>query len=225
MRPIRSFVLREGRLTPAQERALEELLPRYGIEVGDGALDFHAVFGRDAPVWLEIGFGNGEALHRMAREHPDVDFVGVEVHRPGIGRLLRSVEEDGLANVRVFRGDATELLRDRVGEAALSRVLAFFPDPWPKKRHHKRRIVQPAFVDEIARVLEPGGILHLATDWEDYAWHMREVLDASADFENTTVGWADRPEYRPRTHFEQRGERKGHDVHDLIYRRLEVNHG
>ncbi|MDZ7829044.1 MAG: tRNA (guanosine(46)-N7)-methyltransferase TrmB [Halofilum sp. (in: g-proteobacteria)] len=219
MRPIRSFVLREGRLTPAQDKALAELLPRYGIEPGDGPLDLGACFGRKAPVWLEIGFGNGEALHYMATQHPEIDFLGVEVHRPGIGRLLRAIDDEGLTNVRVFRGDAVELLRDHIGDCTLSRVLLFFPDPWPKKRHHKRRIVQPAFVREIARVLEPGGILHLATDWEDYAWHMREVLDASPEFSNTADGWADRPEYRPRTHFEQRGERKGHRVHDLLYRR------
>jgi len=218
MRPIRSFVLREGRLTAAQRRALEELLPRYGIEV-EGTLDFPAIFGRNAPVWLEIGFGNGEALRAMARERPDVDFVGIEVHRPGIGRLLRAIHENDLANVRVIRGDAGEVLHEHVAAGSLSRVLVFFPDPWPKKRHHKRRLVQPAFVHDVARALQRDGILHLATDWEDYAWHMRGVLDAAPEFENTAEGWARRPSYRPRTRFEERGEHKGHAVYDLIYRR------
>lgn len=218
MRPIRSFVLREGRLTSAQQRALDELMPHYGIDPDAGPFDFRTLFGRHAPVWLEIGFGNGEALHHMAATHPDIDFVGVEVHRPGIGRLLRAIDDDELANVRVFRGDAAELLRDRVGDGSLSRVLLFFPDPWPKKRHHKRRIVQPAFIREVARVLVPGGVFHLATDWADYARYMHEVLDAADAFEHTSNDDSERPDYRPRTHFEQRGERKGHEVHDLLYR-------
>jgi tRNA (guanine-N7-)-methyltransferase len=220
MRPVRSFVLREGRLTPAQEKALAELLPRYGVEPGAGRLDFAEIFGREAPVWLEIGFGNGDALHHMAARHPEINFVGVEVHRPGVGQLLRAIDDDGLTNVRVYRGDAAELLRDHVGDSTLSRLLLFFPDPWPKKRHHKRRIVQSPFVREVARALEPGGIFHLATDWVDYARHMREVLDAASAFDRANDDAGGRPDYRPRTHFEQRGERKGHEVHDLLYRRV-----
>jgi len=220
MRPIRSFVLREGRLTLAQERALAELEPRYGIEPGDGPLDFGALFGREAPVWLEIGFGNGDALQHMARQHPEVDFLGVEVHRPGVGRLLRAIDDEGLTNVRVFRGDATELLCDHLGNRSLARVLLFFPDPWPKKRHHKRRIVQPAFIGEVGRCLEPGGLFHLATDWDDYARHMREVLDESSAFVNAAGDDADPRACRPHTRFEQRGERRGHEVHDLLYRRI-----
>ena len=218
MRPVRSFVLREGRLTPAQQRALDELMPRYGIEPEGGPLDLAGAFGREAPVWLEIGFGNGDALHAMAASHPEVDFLGVEVHRPGIGRLLRAIDEDGLPNVRVIQADATEVLRDHLPDASLARVLLFFPDPWPKKRHHKRRIVQPPFVQQVARVLEPGGVFHLATDWDDYADHMRDVLTKHDAFE--PVGDTERPAYRPRTRFEQRGEDRGHAVHDLLYRRL-----
>lgn len=216
MRPVRSFVLREGRLTPGQRRALAELLPRYGIDSGDGTIDFAAVFGREAPVWLEIGFGNGDALRYMAARHPEIDFVGIEVHRPGVGRLLRAIDDEGLTNVRVIRADAAEVLRDNMRDGSLARVLIFFPDPWPKKRHHKRRLVQPPFVREIARVLEPGGILHLATDWQDYAGHMQAVLDAEGRFANATDAHAD---YRPLTRFEQRGEDKGHKVYDLLYRR------
>lgn len=220
MRPIRSFVLREGRLTPAQQRAIDQLLPRYAIEPGPGPLDPASLFGRQAPVWLEIGFGNGDALQHMAAAHPEIDFIGAEVHRPGVGRLLRAIDTKGLTNIRIFNGDATELLHTRVTDGALSRVLLFFPDPWPKKRHHKRRIVQPDFVREIARVLEPGGVFHLATDWEDYAEHMQAVVDAAPEFERLDNDCAQRPACRPRTHFEQRGERKGHRVHDLLYRRV-----
>ncbi|MDZ7748299.1 MAG: tRNA (guanosine(46)-N7)-methyltransferase TrmB [Halofilum sp. (in: g-proteobacteria)] len=218
-RPVRSYVLREGRLTPAQRRALDGLWPRYGLErPGDGdRLDFAAAFGRAAPVWLEIGFGNGDALRQVAASHPELNCVGIEVHRPGIGHLLRRLADDGLDNVRVIRDDAAEILRDHVADAALARVLVLFPDPWPKKRHHKRRLVQPAFVAEIARVLAPHGIVHLATDWDDYAEHMRAVLDAEPALARTTGA---RTDYRPRTRFEARGERRGHAVHDLVYRRV-----
>ncbi len=153
MRPIRSFVLREGRLTDGQRRALEELWPRYGVDA-EQPIDPPALFGREAPVWLEIGFGNGEALRHMAGQHPEVDFLGIEVHRPGVGRLMNALAEDGLTNVRVLRTDAAEVVRERIPDGALDRVLVFFPDPWPKKRHHKRRLIQPAFLDALARV--PG---------------------------------------------------------------------
>ena len=222
LRPVRSFVLREGRLTDAQRRALTELWPRWGVDrprAGE-QLDFARLFGRTAPVWLEIGFGNGDALRHMAQRHPEIDFVGIEVHRPGVGRLLNALEAEGIANVRVICDDAAEILREHIADGSLARLLVFFPDPWPKKRHHKRRLVQPAFADTAARVLERGGVLHLATDWEDYAWHMRAVLDAHTAFANSTGGWAECPDYRPQTRFETRGERKGHAVHDLLYRRL-----
>ncbi len=218
MRPIRSFVLREGRLTEGQRRALDALWPRYGLDP-DSRIDGAALFGREAPLWLEIGFGNGEALHHMAALHPEVDFLGIEVHRPGIGHLLRSLDEDGIDNVRVMRADAAEVVRERMPTGSLERVLVFFPDPWPKKRHHKRRLIQPAFADALARVLRPGGHLHLATDWADYAEHMRAVLDPHPGFVDTVGGRAGRPVYRPPTRFEARGARKGHAVHDLIYRR------
>ena len=218
MRPIRSFVLREGRLTEGQRRALDELWPRYGVEP-EGIIDPPALFGREAPLWLEIGFGNGEALRHMARLHPEIDFLGIEVHRPGVGHLLKALDEDGLANVRVIRADAAEVVREHMPVAGLDRVLIFFPDPWPKKKHHKRRLVQPAFADALARVLRPGGHLHLATDWADYAEHMRAVLDPHPAFVNTGDGPCPRPAYRPETHFEARGARKGHAVRDLIYRR------
>lgn len=224
MRPLRSFVLREGRLTAAQRRALTELWPRYGIEP-TGTLHFADLFAREAPVWLEIGFGNGEALHHMARLDPDINFVGIEVHRPGVGRLLNAVEADGLTNVRVICADAAEVIRDHVGTGSLARTLVFFPDPWPKKRHHKRRLIQPAVTAELARVLAPGGMLHLATDWPDYAEHMQAVLAGEPRFEGLAAGDARRPEYRPRTRFEARGENKGHAVVDLFYRRSADLHG
>jgi tRNA (guanine-N7-)-methyltransferase len=217
-RPIRSFVLRQGRLTRGQERALTRLWPRYGVAPTD-ILDLAALFGRTAPVWLEIGFGHGEALRHMAARHPEIDFLGLEVHRPGVGHLLNGLEADGLTNVRVLRADAAEVLQACMPAAGLARVLVFFPDPWPKKRHHKRRLIQPGFADALAAVLAPGGHLHLATDWGDYAEHMRAVLDPHAAFINTAEGWAERPAYRPETRFEQRGTDKGHAVYDLLYRR------
>lgn len=218
-RPIRSFVRREGRLTAAQQRALDELLPRYGIAADAGVLDFNALFGRAAPVWLEIGFGNGDALRHMAALYPDVNFVGIEVHRPGVGHLLNGLEADGLDNVRVICADAAEVLRERVADGALSRLLVFFPDPWPKKRHHKRRLVQPDFADTAARVLERGGILHLATDWQEYAEHMCEVLDPHPHLRRLGEGREERPDYRPPTRFETRGRARGHAVCDLLYER------
>jgi len=220
-RAIRSFVRREGRITEAQKRALEELLPCYGIDAGEAPLDFVALFGSDAPVHLEIGFGNGEALVAMAAAHPQYNYLGIEVHRPGVGVLLRRIEAEGLANVRVACTDAKELLERRIPENSLSAVYVFFPDPWHKKRHHKRRLVQAEFVALLARKLKPGGLLHLATDWEDYAQHMLAVLAADATFENTAQPgpFTTRPEDRTLTRFERRGRRLGHGVRDLVFRR------
>jgi len=220
-RAIRSFVRREGRITEAQQRALEELLPRYGIDTGEAPLDFIALFGRDAPVHLEIGFGNGEALATMAAAHPQNNYLGIEVHRPGVGALLRRIDAEGLVNVRVACTDAKELLERRIPESSLSAVYVFFPDPWHKKRHHKRRLVQPEFVALLARKLRPGGLLHLATDWEDYAQHMLTVLAAAETFENTAQPgpFTARPEDRALTRFERRGQRLGHGVRDLVFRR------
>jgi tRNA (guanine-N7-)-methyltransferase len=220
-RPVRSFVLREGRLTSGQRRALADWWPHYGLErppAGE-AIDWYAAFARSAPLWLEIGFGNGDALRQMAALHPQVNCLGIEVHRPGVGHLLQGLVEDGLTNVRVLRADAAEVLREHVAAATFERVLVLFPDPWPKKRHHKRRLIQPAVAAELARVLVPGGILHLATDWPDYAEHMRAVLEGEPRLIDSADGWAERPAYRPRTRFEARGEGKGHPVFDLIYRR------
>lgn len=219
-RRIRSFVRREGRLTPGQEKALRRWLPRYGIPAGDEPIDFDALFGRKAPVVFEIGFGNGDNLLRLAEIHPEWNLVGVEVHRPGIGRLLKLAGDADVEYLRVSSDDAVELLTHRIAPASLDRVLLYFPDPWHKKRHHKRRIVQPDFVRTVARALKPGGEFHLATDWENYAEHMLAVLNECTEFENTAEqDYVTRPDERPLTRFEQRGHRLGHGVWDLIFRR------
>ncbi|MDX1381767.1 MAG: tRNA (guanosine(46)-N7)-methyltransferase TrmB, partial [Xanthomonadales bacterium] len=207
-RPVRSYVLRGGRLTDGQKRALEDLWPRWGVADGDGPLDFAELFGNPGPVILEIGFGNGSATWRMAEAEPHHNFLGVEVHRPGVGRLLLQLAERGLGNVRVACADAVELLRRRVPPASLAGVRIYFPDPWPKKRHHKRRIVQPAFVDLLAARMAPGAVLHLATDWAGYAEHIREVMEAAPDFEPQFAGSGAgcRPDWRPETKYERRGE-------------------
>lgn len=220
-RRVRSFVRREGRLTPGQARALERWLPVYGIPDDAGRLDLSSLFGREAPTVLEIGFGNGATLLELAEKHPERNFIGIEVHRPGVGHLLKHAGERGLVNIRVSSRDAVEVLREQIPDAGLDRVLLYFPDPWPKKRHHKRRIVQPAFVALLGQKIRPGGEFHLATDWENYAWHMRDVLNAAPEFENTAPAgdFVARPPDRPLTKFEQRGHRLGHGVRDLIYRR------
>jgi tRNA (guanine-N7-)-methyltransferase len=220
-RPIRSFVRREGRLTKGQQRALTELWIKFGINNEPTSIDLKEVFGRNEPRVLEIGFGNGASLVQMAATHIDHDYLGIEVHRPGVGALLLMVEEQNLSNVRVICDDAVEVLKHRIEDGSLDRVQLFFPDPWHKKRHHKRRIVQPAFVALIAQKLKPGGLFHLATDWEDYAFHMVEVMNSSVDFKNTASDgdFVARPDYRPLTKFEQRGQRLGHGVWDLIYQK------
>ena len=220
-RKIRSFVRREGRITPAQQRALQQLWPRFGLEV-QGQLDLDACFGRSAPHILEIGFGNGHALAAMAEETPELDFIGIEVHRPGVGRLLLELESRELTNVRVFCADAMDVLGECLPDASVDRVLLFFPDPWPKKRHHKRRIVQAPFIDMVARKLKPGGTFHLATDWENYAAQMLAAMTQSTAFINCAAsgGFSPRPAYRPVTKFEQRGRRLGHGVWDLVFRRV-----
>lgn len=219
-RRVRSFVRREGRLTPGQQKALDTLWPTYGLSI-EHQLKPVEIFGRSAPLTLEIGFGNGASLAEMAANEPDADFIGIEVHRPGVGRLLRELEQRGLDNVRVICGDAVEILEQNIVDNSLHRVLLFFPDPWPKKKHHKRRIVQPAFVALVARKLETGGHFHLATDWQTYAEQMLEVLEASRDFINCSANkrYADNPDYRPVTKFEKRGQRLGHAAWDLIFRR------
>ena len=217
-RAIRSFVLRQGRMSPAQQRACDELLPRYGVEPAT-PLDFERIYGRRAPVVLEIGFGMGETTAAIATTQPDIDFLGVEMHLPGVGALLRRIDERGLANVRVLRHDAVEVVATMIAPAALAGIHVFFPDPWPKKRHHKRRLLQPAFVHELALRLAPGGYLHVATDWEDYAQEILATLAAEPLLENTAADYAPRPAYRPLTKFEARGLRLGHRVRDLVFRR------
>jgi tRNA (guanine-N7-)-methyltransferase len=218
---VRSFVLRQGRLTVAQERAFADLWPRFGVDWAPGTrLDLAAVFGNDRPVVLEIGFGNGDSLAAMAAADPDRNWLGVEVHAPGVGHLLLEAQRLGLTNLRVLRGDAVELLAQGLAPGALTRVQLFFPDPWPKTRHHKRRILSPAFLDLLARALAPGGVFHAATDWEPYAEQMLAVLEAAgAPWGNTHAagGFAPRPPTRPLTRFEQRGERLGHRVRDLVF--------
>ncbi|WP_295881136.1 tRNA (guanosine(46)-N7)-methyltransferase TrmB [uncultured Thiohalocapsa sp.] len=226
-RPVRSFVLREGRLTAGQQRAFETLWPRFGVDWQPGtALDPAALFDTPQPLVLEIGFGNGESLAAQAAAAPERNFLGLEVHRPGVGHLLLAIERLGLGNLRVMRADARALLRPPpeggLPAASLAAVQLFFPDPWPKKRHHKRRIVQPDFMQDVSRVLAPGGIFHAATDWAPHAEHMLTVLEAMpALFENTAGPghFAKRPASRPPTKFERRGERLGHQVFDLVYRR------
>ena len=216
---IRSFVMRRGHLSDAQRNAHERLLPQYGVTPGDSPIDFGALFARQAPVVLEIGFGMGHTTAAIAAARPDTDFLGVEVYTPGVGSLLRHIEDDALTNVRIIQTDAVEVLKQRIEEASLAGVHIYFPDPWPKLRHHKRRLIQPPFIAHLATRIAPGGYLHCATDWEPYAQQMLEVLSAEPLLVNQADGFAPRPEWRPLTKFEQRGLRLGHGVFDLMFRR------
>ena len=218
-RPIRSYVLRQGRISTAQRHAWDELLPRYGLAYRPAMLDLDAAFGRSGPKILEIGSGMGEATAEIARAHTDRDYLAVEMHMPGVGSLLRRIQASGLTNVRIIRHDAVEVVRDMIPDSSLAAVHLFFPDPWPKKRHRKRRLLQPDFVRELSRRLVPGGYLHVATDWQDYAEQMLAVLTGEALLENTAAGFVPRPESRPPTKFEQRGIRLGHRVWDVVFRR------
>lgn len=220
-RGVRSFVQRAGRITRAQERALEELWPIWGVEFSPALLDLDAMFGRKAPRVLEIGIGDGETLLALAAAHPERDYLGVEVHRPGIGHCLLGIESGGLGNVRLISHDAVEVLEKQLPDASLDEVLLYFPDPWPKKRHHKRRIVQPDFVALVASRLRPAGVFRMATDWQSYAEQMLEVGTACPALRNESGdgGFVPRPDSRPVTRFEQRGQRLGHDVWDLAFRR------
>jgi len=222
-RPIRSFVMRTGRMTVGQTRALEELWPKYGVEFSAEPLSLDSLFGRAAPCTLEIGFGNGEHLAALAAAHPERDYFGIEVHRPGVGHLLLLASLNNLTNVRASAHDAVEVLREQIAEGSLDEVLVLFPDPWHKKRHHKRRLIQPPFVELIASRLRQGGVLRLATDWKEYALQMLEVLSAAETlFINLspTGDWMPRPEERAPTRFEKRGARLGHGVWDLAFIRL-----
>ena len=223
-RRVRSFVLRGGRLTDGQKRALDELWPDYGIEPQTGELDFSVIFGNSNPVVMDIGFGDGESTVQMARENPGENVLAVEVHHPGIGHLLLELDKYRLSNVRVACADAVEILQDRVANASLDGARLYFPDPWPKKRHHKRRIVQAGFVALLQRKMKPGGVLHIASDWTPYAEGMLELLEASAGFRNCSVsgGFSPRPEWRAMTIYELRGQRLGHKVHDLLFQRADL---
>ena len=215
---IRSFVRREGRFSQAQKQSIQNLWPKFGLTGNMGLVDFQKEFGNKRPVWLEIGFGNGESLAAMAANLPDVNFVGVEVHRPGVGRLLAQLERERIDNVRVAKDDAVEFLEQSVRANSLEKILIFFPDPWHKKRHHKRRLIQADFLDNLASRLISGGVIHIATDWQDYAEWMLEAIANSKSVHNISARFADKPEYRPLTKYEKRGQRLGHDVFDILVR-------
>lgn len=218
-REIKSFVMRAGRMTPGQQRGLDEGWPRYGLELENGPLNIGELFGRAAPVTFEIGFGMGQSLLEMAQAAPEQDFIGVEVHRPGVGALLNGMLKQDMNNVRVYSCDALDVLRECVADNSLDRVLLYFPDPWHKSRHHKRRIVNENFAALVRQKLKPGGILHMATDWEPYAEHMLEVMQVAPGYQNLSPAgnWVERPAERPVTKFERRGERLGHGVWDLKF--------
>jgi len=220
-RRIKSFVLRQGRVSPGQKKALEAYWPRYGCALEQGRLDWTQVFGRQADTFLEIGFGMGHSLAEMALARPEHNFIGVEVHKPGVGALLKSLGAAQLTNVRVFNEDAVAVLEQNIPPRSLAGIYIFFPDPWHKKRHHKRRLIQPHFLTQLAHYIQPNGLLHMATDWEDYAQQMMQVATDSPYFDNTQApgGYSPRPSTRPRTKFEQRGQKLGHDVWDLVFTR------
>lgn len=219
-RGIRSFVLRQGRVSGAQRRAVDELLPRFGVPFQSAPIDLDRVFGRSAPKILEIGFGMGETTAAIAQAHPETDFLGIEVHTPGVGALLKRICELELSNVRVIQHDAVEVLQHMIAPQTLDGVHMFFPDPWPKKRHHKRRLIQAPFVALLASRMKPGATVHLATDWEDYALRILETLRGEAVLRNTADGFAERPGSRPQTKFEARGAHLGHGVWDVIFKKI-----
>ena len=218
-RPVRSYVLRQGRITDAQRRSRDELMPRLGIPYSRERLDLDALFGRVAPKILEIGFGMGETTARIAADHPGNDYVGIEVHTPGVGSLLKRIAELGVGNLRLIQHDAVDVVEHMIAPASLDGVHIFFPDPWPKKRHHKRRLIQPSFIALLASRMKSGAYVHVATDWEDYAQRILEVLSSEPLLANTAEGYAQRPAHRPLTKFESRGLNLGHSVWDMLFRR------
>ena len=218
-RHIRSFVLRQGRVSPAQQRAVDTLLPRFGIPYVAQPLDLTQAFGRSAPKILEIGFGMGDSTATIALAHPENDYLTLEVHTPGVGNLLKLIDTHQISNIRIIQHDAVEVLRYMIGKATLDGVHIFFPDPWHKARHNKRRLIQALFIAQLAQKLKPGAYIHVATDWQDYAEQVMAVLSAEPLLENTAADYAPRPAYRPLTKFEQRGMRLGHGVWDLLFRR------
>lgn len=218
---IRSFVIRAGRITAAQKNAFESAWPAYGLSLFKGPINPEQLFGRQAPLVLEIGFGMGDSLLEMARNEPEKDFIGIEVHPPGVGRLINNAAKEGLTNLRVYMADANDVLEDCIADGSIDRLQLYFPDPWHKKKHNKRRIVQPAFVQKLRPKLKNGGIFHMATDWQPYSEHMMDVMEAAEGYTNTLGKnqFSERPNYRPLTKFERRGERLGHGVWDLLFQR------
>jgi tRNA (guanine-N7-)-methyltransferase len=219
-RHIRSYVLRQGRVSTAQQRAVDTLLPRFGIPYSAQPLDLNQAFGRAAPKILEIGFGMGDSTATIAQAHPEIDYLAVEVHTPGVGNLLKLIDAQQLTNIRIIQHDAVEILRDMIGDGVLDGVHIFFPDPWHKARHNKRRLIQAPFIAKLVRKVKPGGYIHVATDWQDYAEQVLHVLSAEPLLENTAKDYAPRPAYRPFTKFEQRGVKLGHGVWDIVFRRI-----
>jgi len=219
-RHIRSYVLRQGRVSPAQQRAVETLLPRFGIPCAAQPLDLDQAFGRDAPKILEIGFGMGDSTATIAQAAPENDYLALEVHTPGVGNLLKLIDAQQIPNIRIIQHDAVEVLRDMIADESLDGVHIFFPDPWHKARHNKRRLIQAPFVAQLVQKIRPGGYIHVATDWQGYAEQVLTVLSAEPLLENTAADYAPRPAYRPLTKFEQRGIRLGHGVWDLVFRRI-----
>jgi len=220
-RHIRSFVLRQGRTSPAQLRAIATLMPRFGIPYAARQFDLDQAFGRTAPKILEIGFGMGDSTATIALAHPEIDYLALEVHTPGVGNLLKLIETEQLNNIRIMQHDAVEVLRDMIADNTLDGVHIFFPDPWHKARHNKRRLIQAPFIAKLVQKIKPGGYIHVATDWQDYAEQVLRVLSGEPLLENTAADYAPRPDYRPLTKFEQRGLRLGHGVWDLVFRRKE----
>ena len=218
-RHIRSFVLRQGHLSPAQQRAVDTLMPRYGIPYENRKLDLDQAFGRSAPKILEIGFGMGDSTATIAQVHPENDYLCLEVHTPGVGNLLKLIEAQQIANIRIVQHDAVEVLRDMIADGAFDGVHIFFPDPWHKARHNKRRLIQSPFIAQLVRKIKPGGYIHAATDWQDYAEQILRVFGEEVLLENTAADYAPRPEYRPLTKFEKRGINLGHGVWDLVFKR------
>jgi len=218
---IRSFVLRQGRVSNAQRRAYEDLLPKYGIPYTKGLLNFEMVYGREAPRYLEIGSGMGETTVSIARSHPQNDYLAIEVYTPGVGSLLKQIEEFKLTNLRIVQHDAVEVVNNMFPQEYLDGIHIFFPDPWPKLRHHKRRLIQPEFISLLCKHLKPGGYIHVATDWNNYADQILEVMSNELSLTNTARDFVQRPEYRPLTKFEQRGLRLGHKVWDLVFKKID----
>lgn len=219
-RTIKSYVLRQGHLSIGQERAINQLMPKWGINYQDSPIDLASIFNRNAPKILEIGFGMGTATATIAQNLPDSDFIGIEVHSPGVGNLLKLIEENNLTNLRIVQYDAVDVVNNMIKNESLDGIHIYFPDPWHKKRHHKRRLIQLPFIEQLVPKLKKGGYIHLATDWENYAEQMLEVLNQHPELQNTTQDYAPKPDYRPETKFEARGLRLGHGIWDLVFKKI-----